>query len=272
MNKKRKARRKRVLIAYTLRIAAVTLVGIILFLMFCGCLYIRDFLRDRSDSNTHSAQAAQMGNGPDNTEIDKMSGQMETEDGMRVVLDAGHGGNDGGTIYGAVNEKDITLAVVMMLKEKLEQKGVQVTLTRQEDEYLSLEQRSAAANASSADIFVSLHCNYYEDDFSISGLESYYLEQSVNGKALAQSITDAVSEDASIECRGIKTENFYVLKNTNIPAVLIELGFLSNKSERQKLQSEDYQTLLAEKISKGIMAHLNNKTADQKALNHKEMP
>lgn len=252
-NQKRKNRRKRIIIAYALRAAVMLVIALMLFLMFCGCLYIRDFFRERSDKDLQTVHAGQISGVSENLGTDEVPKQDTKEDVPTVMLDAGHGGNDGGTVYGKVNEKDITLAVALELKSRLEQEGVKVLLTRGEDEYLSLEERAEAANSSPASLFVSLHCNYYEDDFSISGLECYYLEESEKGGKLAQTIVDAIEGDSSIKCRGTRTEDFYVLKRTSIPAVLIELGFLSNKAERQKLGSDDYQAVLAQRISEGIL-------------------
>lgn len=259
MNKKKKSRRKRILIAYAVRGAVVLVIAIMLFLMFCGCLYIRDFFRKKSESNMQTVYAAQPDNLQDNSGKGQLPEEGGAEDGLTVILDAGHGGNDGGTTYGNLNEKDITIMFVQQLKEKLEKEGIRVILTREDDTYLSLEQRAAAANSSSADVFVSLHCNYYEDDSKISGLECYHLEGSEKSGAFAQSIVDAISENPAIDCRGTRTENFFVLKKTNIPAVLIELGYLSNKGDRQNLQSADYQDVLTDRIAAGILAGLQNK-------------
>ena len=241
------------MIAYALRTAVVLVIALMLFLMFCGCLYIRDYIRERSDKDMQTVYAGQLNDAGEDMGTEQVLPQDTQAVVPAVMLDAGHGGNDGGTVYGKVNEKDITLAVALRIQERLEQEGVKVLLTRMEDKYLSLEERAEAANSSPASLFVSLHCNYYEDDFSISGLECYYLEESEKGGELARTIVDAIEEDSSIKCRGTRTEDFYVLKKTNVPAALIELGFLSNKTERQKLGSEDYQAVLAQRISEGIL-------------------
>jgi len=109
------------------------------------------------------------------------------------------------------------------------------------------------ANDSNADFFISLHCNYYEKDARIAGLECYYNNSNAaESKAYAESIINAVSLSEDIETRYAKTEGYYVLRNTQMPAVLVEMGFLSNYSESQKLLDDDYQESLAQRIAEGI--------------------
>lgn len=109
------------------------------------------------------------------------------------------------------------------------------------------------ANDSNADFFISLHCNYYEKDAQIAGLECYYNNSNAaESKAYAESIINAVSLSEDIETRYAKTEGYYVLRNTQMPAVLVEMGFLSNYSESQKLLDDDYQESLAQRIAEGI--------------------
>lgn len=109
------------------------------------------------------------------------------------------------------------------------------------------------ANDSNADFFISLHCNYCEKDAQIAGLECYYNNSNAaESKAYAESIINAVSLSEDIETRYAKTEGYYVLRNTQMPAVLVEMGFLSNYSESQKLLDDDYQESLAQRIAEGI--------------------
>ena len=109
------------------------------------------------------------------------------------------------------------------------------------------------ANDSNADFFISLHCNYCEKDAQIAGLECYYNNSNATeSKGYAESIINAVSLSEDIETRYAKTEGYYVLRNTQMPAVLVEMGFLSNYSESQKLLDDDYQESLAQRIAEGI--------------------
>lgn len=175
-----------------------------------------------------------------------------------VVLDAGHGGVQPGCVAGEVLEKDITLAVTMRLKDQLEEKGLSVFLTRDSDEDVELSDRAAIANQSDAQYFVSIHCNWFEEDTSVSGLDCYYY-QDEEGMGLAQSILDSVSS-RSIIAREIKEENFEVLWETTMPAVLIELGFMTNPEELEALLSEEYQETLASAIAEGILKRMEKPT------------
>ncbi len=168
-------------------------------------------------------------------------------------MDAGHGGSDGGTVSGKAVEKDINISVALKLKAILENDNIEVILTRSSDENISLANRTSVANGSNADFFISLHCNYYEKDTQIAGLECYYNNSNeTESKEYAESIIDAVSLSEDIETRYAKTEDYYVLRNTQMPAVLVEMGFLSNDSESQKLLDDDYQESLAQRIAEGI--------------------
>ena len=174
-----------------------------------------------------------------------------------VVLDAGHGGIDGGTFCEDVLEKDINFAVVQYIKEILESSGVEVSLTRSGDDFLDVSERTSIANSvEGADLFVSIHCNYFEDDESVSGLEIYYYTGDEEGQACAEQMIDLMKENKDIKVRSAKHGGYYVLKFTDIPAVLVEMGFLSNPAERDKLNSAEYQKLLAEELAEGILANL----------------
>lgn len=172
------------------------------------------------------------------------------EAGPLVALDAGHGGVQPGCVAGEVLEKDITLSMTMLLKEKLEEMGMEVFLTRDSDVDVELSDRASLANQSGASCFVSLHCNWYEEDPSVSGLDCYYYQDEA-GRQLAQSILDRITE-AGVHTRELKEENFQVLWETNMPATLIELGFMTNPEELESLLSQEYQEKLASAIAEGV--------------------
>lgn len=170
-----------------------------------------------------------------------------------VMIDAGHGGKDQGTSSGDVLEKDINLTVALMVAEELEKSGVSTALMRTDDTFVSLEDRAARANEKEVDLFVSIHCNYSEDDASVQGLECYYRDGSEEGEALADSIIASVEELDEVTTRGTKTEDFRVLRKTTMPAALVEIGYLSNAQECGNLTDKDYQQRLAQKIAEGIV-------------------
>lgn len=170
-----------------------------------------------------------------------------------VVVDAGHGGKDQGTCSGDTLEKDINLSVAFRVAEKLKAQGADVLLTRSVDEKIDLEERAVIANEAEADLFVSIHCNYCEGDSSVQGLECYYREGSEGGQSLADQVVAAVQEEEQIACRGTRTADFRVLRKTDMPAILVELGYLSNREECGKLTEDAYQELLADRIVAGIL-------------------
>ena len=179
---------------------------------------------------------------------------------VTVVVDAGHGGEDGGTVEQAATEKEINLAVVLKLKELLEEQGIRVVLTRDKDIFMKLEERVQIANGEKADLFISIHCNYYEKDSSIYGLECYYCKSGEEGKHYAEKIMETIEESKNIVSKNVKPADYYILKNTTVPAVLVEIGYLSNYNERNQLMSEEYQEKLAGELVKGIVKGMEEKT------------
>lgn len=183
----------------------------------------------------------------------RLVGDEGTSGALLVVVDPGHGGKDQGTCEGSVLEKDINLAVAAKLAEYLTENGADVILTRRKDEKVGLEERAKLANRENADLFISIHCNYYEDSAEIRGLECYYKEDSTEGGELAERIAGKFDGVDEVENRGTRTGEYRVLRKTDMPAVLIELGYLSNGEECRKLADEAYQELLAKKIAEAVM-------------------
>ena len=173
--------------------------------------------------------------------------------GITVVLDAGHGGAQPGCVIGDLQEKEIAMAITQRLKTRLEQMGFDVVLTRGDDMDVGLSERAQIANQAEGDCFVSIHCNSYVDD-SISGLECYYY-RSEAGEQLAEAIATA-TETSEIDTRESKEGNFQVLREADMPAVLIEVGYMTNPAELELLASEEYQQTLASAIAEGIGAML----------------
>lgn len=171
-----------------------------------------------------------------------------------IVLDAGHGGRDQGTSSGKALEKEINLEVVKKLAEELEAAGAAVLFTRKDDTKVGLEDRAEYANEHEAELFVSIHCNYCEDDAGVRGLECYYRDGSSEGEALAEQIVQAVESGDQISCRGTRVGDFRVLNKTKMPAVLVEIGYLSNQSECKKLTESAYQDELVKRLAAGILS------------------
>lgn len=254
---KRIARLRRRIIAYTVRGIVAAVLAVMLLLMVCGCLYIRDFFRkDHKDS---ALKADYVREAVPGVEENKPDTEFPEQEKYTVVLDAGHGGEDGGTVEQTATEKEINLAVVLKMRELLENQGICVVLTREQDIFIKLEERVRVANGEKADLFVSIHCNYYEKDSSIYGLECYYCKGAEDGKYYAERILDTIEKSGEIVSRNAKPSGYYILKNTTVPAVLVETGYLSNYNERNQLISGEYQGKLAQELVEGIVEGLEGK-------------
>ncbi|WP_433744872.1 N-acetylmuramoyl-L-alanine amidase [Falsibacillus pallidus] len=178
-----------------------------------------------------------------------------------IVIDAGHGGVDSGAIGGSYYEKTVTLNVALKVQEKLKNAGANVMLTRESDTYPTLEDRVKFSQDHYAELFVSIHVNSASAT-SASGAESYYNidanDNGVESSKLASTIQTQIVSMANMRDRGVKEDNWYVIKNQEIPAVLIELGFISNPEDRAKLTSATYVNLYATAIYNGINNYYSN--------------
>src|SRR5262245_52239617 len=223
----------------------------------------------------------------------------------KVVLDPGHGGKDPGAIgVGGIAEKDIVLAVVKKLQRKLKQEmGVEVVLTRRDDRFIPLEDRTAIANAEGADLFVSLHMNASPNG-EARGLETYYLDNTndegslrlaarENGTSrrnvsdlqfilsdmtqnmkledaitlahhLQHSLVDGMSTRLTdVKDLGVKKALFYVLVGARMPSVLVEMFFITNKTEGRAMSQESYQNAVVDALYDGILKYKESNVASK---------
>jgi N-acetylmuramoyl-L-alanine amidase len=173
-----------------------------------------------------------------------------------VVVDAGHGGQDPGTIgYGDLQEKDINLAVARKVAALLEQRGIGVVMTRSQDRFLELEERAAIANRHNADLFVSIHSDSAPNR-SLEGFTVYVARAaSPDSRQAAQAIYRSMSATGS-DSHGIREADYRVLVQTTCPAVLVELGYLSNAADARRLQDNAFQNRLAQAITDGVLTCL----------------
>jgi N-acetylmuramoyl-L-alanine amidase len=221
----------------------------------------------------------------------------------KIVLDPGHGGKDPGAIgVGGIAEKDIVLAVAKKLASKLQtQMGVEVVLTRKDDRFISLEDRTARANAEDADLFVSLHMNASPNS-EAKGLETYYLDNTTdeaslrlaareNGTSrrnvsdlqfilsdmtqnmkledsitLAHRLHDTLVDNmskklADVKDLGVKKALFYVLVGARMPSVLVEMFFITNKTEGRAMSQESYQDAVVDALYDGIVKYKDSSLA-----------
>jgi N-acetylmuramoyl-L-alanine amidase len=169
-----------------------------------------------------------------------------------IMIDAGHGGKDPGAIsVSGFYEKDITLKVALRLASMLNQLGYRTILTRDNDVFVELEDRCALANRYNPDLFVSLHADSCETP-SVTGYTAYVAPSaSWRARQAAKSFVGALSQTGT-DSRGVKTAKFKVLMDTTCPAVLIEMGYLSNAWEAKRLRNVNIQQRMAKAIAHGV--------------------
>lgn len=176
--------------------------------------------------------------------------------GRTVVIDAGHGGKDPGAIssYG-YEEKTVNLDVALQIAQILRDRGLRVIMTRDSDEFIELEERADIANRNRADIFISIHA----DSSAKSNTNGFtlYVERSSSwaSTSLANAIDNRMTQ-IGISNNGVKKADYRVLTHTGCPAVLIELGYLSNYWEAKQLKNKDMQKQLAQAITDGITDYI----------------
>jgi len=170
----------------------------------------------------------------------------------KIIIDPGHGGSDPGAVSKGAVEKDINLSIALFLQYELLLKNYGVSLTRVDDETLSLSDRCGIANTKEADLFVSIHCDAFDDERP-SGM-TVFKYPSVKHN-LAECIQTKLAKDFSDHMqRGVKEERFYVLRKTKMPSVLIECEFITNPNGREFLTRPENRVNLAHSIANGIDA------------------
>jgi N-acetylmuramoyl-L-alanine amidase len=173
-----------------------------------------------------------------------------------VVLDPGHGGRDPGAVgIGGLQEKTIVLPVTLRVAEILRDRGVQVILTRPDDRSLDLEPRVQIANRANATIFVSIHANAISMSRpDVNGVETYFYSES--GRRLAETLHASILPASGMRDRGVKQARFYVLRNTAMPASLLEIGFVTGREDAPLLSDPVWRERMAQAIADGIVRYL----------------
>ncbi len=178
-----------------------------------------------------------------------------TLNGLTIVVDAGHGGNDHGTTgQRGTDEKDLTLKTASLLASKLSAAGANVVMTRESDEYVALRKRVSVAHQHDADAFISIHYDA-TDNSSVSGFTSYYLNN--NQKGLAEAIHNGLASKINIKDRGTQEGNYLVLRENRQKAVLLELGFLSNSNEERIITTAKFREQATLGIYQGILDYFD---------------
>lgn len=183
--------------------------------------------------------------------------------GKTIVVDPGHGGSNPGAVANGVQEDDINLAVSLKLREQLQKAGANVIMTRQADNMVApagssngqdLAARVEIAEANQADLFIAIHANDNEDS-QIAGAMTFF--PSGKSDELATAVQSEVVSVTNAIDKGTSPATFYVLRQTSMPSILIEMGFVSNPAEAARLNSDDYQNQLSLGIFNGIVRYFD---------------
>ncbi|WP_332649203.1 N-acetylmuramoyl-L-alanine amidase [Lysinibacillus sp. 54212] len=192
--------------------------------------------------------------------------------GVKIVLDAGHGGIDGGASKGEVIEKDITLEITKKLARQLKRLGAEVTLTRStegdvisehapSEEFASLRERKkqdiflrqSILKDAKPDLFITVHANAIPNSKWRGAQVFYHKQGDPQSELLAKSVQQAIRDDLeNTDREALAIERIYLLKKAEVPAVLVETGFLSNDEERELLMDSTYQEKMANAIARGV--------------------
>ena len=184
-----------------------------------------------------------------------------------ITIDPGHGGSDSGAVgHNGYTEKEGAFAISQKVASILNQSGAKVVMTRDSDVDVygpnasarnELQARVDVGNNANSDIFVSIHCNAFVNP-AANGTQTFYYGSSYQGQRLAQRIEEKMIEANGLRDRGISTCNFYVVKHSYMPAVLIETAFITNYDEEALLSDDEWQTTMAKAIAEGINEYFSN--------------
>lgn len=196
-------------------------------------------------------------------EVSRSYSRKSIYEGYKVVIDAGHGGSETGAYYGGVAEKTINLSIAKYVEELLKKYDVTVYMTRTSDITTTLAARTNLANSVNADLFVSIHSNAIVGKPNIKGTELLYkannlIKDGVTNVILASNLQENVTQNAGTYDKGlINRTNLYVLNRTNMPAALVEVGYMTNSSDLANLKSNTFKKKVAEGIVGGILETLD---------------
>jgi N-acetylmuramoyl-L-alanine amidase len=166
-----------------------------------------------------------------------------------VIIDPGHGGHDKGGQWGRVYEKHLALDTSVRLESHLKKMGFHTVMTRRSDYFVSLPGRMTIANKHSNAIFVSIHYNYTWKQH-VSGIETFYHSQ--QSRKLAQDVHRGMINRVKVVDRGVKYARYYVIRNCDLPSILVEGGFVSNSNERSRMKTAWFRDAVARGIADGI--------------------
>ncbi len=246
-NRKKRRRKKNFALRIVLYIIILGVFGWAFIKLATGLIYTYVYGNTEQDHNIPVTEQ-------ETESVDSQADKPDKGSKGYIVIDPGHGGEDSpGCIYGGLMERDLTLEVAFQLQKDLLEAGYTVLMTRKEDKSVELSERTKIANESSADLFISIHLNAH-DNTSVSGIETWYNpDVNPNSSILAQEVQQSISAITKAKDRGIySNKTLVVIRDTLIPSCLVEVGYLSNQSEREKICTEAYRKQLSQGIIDGI--------------------
>ncbi|WP_246564278.1 N-acetylmuramoyl-L-alanine amidase [Leptothoe spongobia] len=175
-----------------------------------------------------------------------------------VAIDPGHGGRDPGAVgIGGLQEKQVILPISQQVAAILREQGVEVVMTRNRDIELDLDPRVRVAERADADLFVSIHANAINlSRPDVNGLETYYYSNA--GSRFARTVHDTVLRAMGMPDRRVRQARFYVIRRTSMPAILVEVGFVTGAEDIHNLRDPEWRSRMANAIARGILTHIQN--------------
>lgn len=176
-------------------------------------------------------------------------------DGKTVILDAGHGGIDPGSIaLNGMFEKTYTLNTTLKIATKLEEAGAKVIFTRADDRYLTLDRRAEVSNAFPYSVFISVHYNSSLSQ-TANGISTFYYHN--EDENLASTVQSQLISTTGLKNRGVNFGNYFVLRNNHLQSILVELGFITNQNDLNSITTDSYQAQVADAITQGLINYFN---------------
>ena len=255
---------------------------LLIALVIVSCLYTAELSKSRNvlkeeNKNGVVHEEKKQSKTVKNALFDKDDYKAEGFKNITVVVDAGHGGKDEGARSNnrRYREKDCNLAMVKKLKQMLDQTDINVIYTRLEDRYITKKRRTVIANMKKADLFISIHCNASDNIHSrASGIETLYAKRKgdnrlMTNRRFAHILLDTVEASSLNKARKcIRREDLFVLRHTDMPAVIVETGYMSNRKDMSYINSQKGQYEIADGIYKGIIKTLKEMNkADEEFMN-----
>lgn len=195
-------------------------------------------------------------------ELTLPDGAQDSYRGRTVIIDPGHGGKDSGARGNGLQEKDVNLAIALATADEVKSRGLKPVLTRETDVFVSLGYRTDQIKPNGASLFVSIHSNSSSRANGTSGTEVYYHKQDPSSRALAEIVQDKIASMTDMPARGARSDSrlyqsgLFVLRNSSVPAVLVEVGYINHSGDAARLGDPEFQKKVAQAIAEGVVSYL----------------